>query len=331
MSDGSSPIVSVIIPCYRQGRFLRAAVESVLGQSALATTPNAVEVIVIDDESPDDTPDVAAALGERIVYRRQANTGVAGARNAGLQLARGRYVLFLDADDYLPPNALESHLAVAERTDADVTVGGARDIDERGLTIEHRPARDWKPDAFHALLPVNFGPPAMAMIRKATALAVGGYDPATSRGAGFEDWDFFLRLALAGARFAPVHAEVLVYRRHPGGATTNPARMLRSGFIVLRRIQRWHRDCDLCKQRLPGVMAIFRRMYAYGHYQRRLARDGWRGLPALWKETFWYLDQDPGLMLYLVSAHVREAGGRLGLRGKRFHSERIAANTQQPV
>jgi glycosyltransferase involved in cell wall biosynthesis len=94
-------LVSVIIPCYNQARFLREALESVSGQ----TYPH-YEVIVVDDGSTDDTQKVSSIF-EGVRCLSQKNRGLAAARNAGLEASRGSLVVFLDADDRLLTNALE--------------------------------------------------------------------------------------------------------------------------------------------------------------------------------------------------------------------------------
>jgi glycosyltransferase involved in cell wall biosynthesis len=99
-----APLVSVVIPCYNQAHFLGEAIESVLAQRH----PR-LEVIVVDDGSPDDTSEVAARYpGVRCV--RQENQGLSAARNAGLRHSGGEYVVFLDADDRLLPEAIEAGL-----------------------------------------------------------------------------------------------------------------------------------------------------------------------------------------------------------------------------
>ena len=94
------------VACCNQAAFLSEAVTSVVRQ-----TFGAWEVIIVDDGSPDDTANVAEQLiaeyGERIRLIRQANGGLAAARNAGIAAARGRYILPLDADDRLAPLMLE--------------------------------------------------------------------------------------------------------------------------------------------------------------------------------------------------------------------------------
>src|SRR5438445_3459559 len=97
--------VYVIIPCYQQGQFLGQAIDSILAQ----TCPH-VGVIVVDDGSPDQSAEVAAGYGDRIRYIRKENGGVSAARNTGLLEARAEFVLFMDGDDYLQPDALERHI-----------------------------------------------------------------------------------------------------------------------------------------------------------------------------------------------------------------------------
>jgi glycosyltransferase involved in cell wall biosynthesis len=96
MSD--RPLVSVIIPCYKQAEYLAGAIDS-----ALAQTYSPVEVVVVNDGSPDDTEKVALSYGDAIVYVGRANGGLSAARNSGIACAKGRFLKFLDADDHLHP------------------------------------------------------------------------------------------------------------------------------------------------------------------------------------------------------------------------------------
>src|SRR5262245_14329418 len=95
------PLVTVVIPCYNQAHFLGAALNSISSQ-----TYRAIETIVVDDGSTDDSGSVARAHGVRVLP--QANQGVSAARNAGLRAASGDFVVFLDADDELMSHAVQS-------------------------------------------------------------------------------------------------------------------------------------------------------------------------------------------------------------------------------
>ena len=96
-----NPLVSVVIPSYNCGGVIGDTLESVLAQDYPA-----LEVIVVDDGSTDDTCDVVARYGDRVTLLQQRNAGAAVARNAGIRCARGDYVALLDADDLWLPGKL---------------------------------------------------------------------------------------------------------------------------------------------------------------------------------------------------------------------------------
>lgn len=117
--------VSVIIPAYRAAKYIANAVHSVLDQEDLPE--GAIEVIVINDASPDD---VDAAMkpfekNEQVIYlHNERNLGVAETRNRGIRMARGRYVAFLDADDWWEPDKLAAQLKLLKETDAPLCCSG---------------------------------------------------------------------------------------------------------------------------------------------------------------------------------------------------------------
>ena len=112
--------VSIIIPAYNNAPFLRGSLDSVLNQK----TKHTFEAVVIDDGSTDETPEILKEYTGRIRHIRQENRGHSGARNAGLDICRGRYILFHDSDDTLCQGALEKLMSCAQKMDADIVAGG---------------------------------------------------------------------------------------------------------------------------------------------------------------------------------------------------------------
>ena len=113
-------LISVIIPVYKVEEYLCRCVDSVLAQ-----TYGNLEIILVDDGSPDGCPamcDAYAGQDARIRVIHQENAGLSGARNAGIDAARGQWLAFVDSDDYLAPDFLERLLEACERTGSDLSV-----------------------------------------------------------------------------------------------------------------------------------------------------------------------------------------------------------------
>src|SRR5574337_356453 len=128
------PTVSVVVPAYNAAAFLRRAIDSVLGQTAVD-----LELLVVDDGSTDATLQLLAGYGERLRAISQVNAGPAGARNRGLALARGRYIAFLDADDWWLPEKLGRQVALLDsRPEIGFCSTGTRVVHADGT-----PAGDW--------------------------------------------------------------------------------------------------------------------------------------------------------------------------------------------
>lgn len=116
------PIVSLIVPVYNCERYLPQCLDSICNQ-----TLREIEIILVDDGSNDLSPEICrqyAGRDERIVYVRQENRGVSAARNVALDKARGTYIAFLDADDWMDADHLETLVAVMQEKQADCAVCG---------------------------------------------------------------------------------------------------------------------------------------------------------------------------------------------------------------
>lgn len=223
--------VSIIIPCYQQGRFLAAAVESALGQ-----THPAVETIVINDGSSDETDSVARHFGRRITYLAQANAGVSAARNAGIAAAQGDYLLFLDADDVLRPESVARMVAAAAGRPR-VVVQGWQQFSDCPL----RPTADeFRPDLSAGMLPMllytnPIQPPAACLCPAAEVRRLGGF---ARELAGTEDWDLWIRLAIDSVPFETIDYLGALYRRHAASASAHGRKMIEGKIDVLLRVER---------------------------------------------------------------------------------------------
>ena len=220
-------LVSVIIPCYNQARFLGEAIESVLLQSY----PH-FEVIVVDDGSTDNTAEIAARYSE-VRTIRQTHAGPSTARNRGLQESRGSWLVFLDSDDRLLPHALElgvKHLLDNAR--CTFVFGRHQVIDADGAPVSSTSFVNVERDPYRQLLLYNcVYTPSTAMFRRELFDSVVGFDPLFK---GAEDYDLYLRLA---RKFPVISYDDIVaeYRRHDANLTSDNAHMLRVCLAVLRK------------------------------------------------------------------------------------------------
>ena len=224
MRMASAPLISVVIPCYNQGRFLQEAIRSV-GPS----TSRPTEIIVVDDGSTDDTQTVAVRFPE-VVYRFQPNRGIASARNAGLHESRGEFIVFLDADDMLAPGALDTGVAALEANpDCVFTTGRCVMMDAAGILQETPQQSRLTCGAYDELLRHNYiWMPAMAMFRTSVVKEVGGFNTDEAAAA---DYDLYLRIARRWPGYD--HAGIVAYyRQHDASMSTSPARMLRETLRV---------------------------------------------------------------------------------------------------
>lgn len=215
-SDEAAIKASVIIPAYNAAKFLRQAIESVLGQ-----TLKEIEIIVVDDGSTDETPLVAASFGDKIRYYRQENGGTASARNCGLKRATGEFVAFLDADDYFVlPEKLERQLAVIKRSEnCGIVTSGWMNVAADGTLIERREPWRYAPDlSLKNLLTWHPFLPSVLLFRRAALEKVGGSDPEVSV---IEDFDVVVRVILAGFTASWLPEVTAAYRLHDSNKTGN--------------------------------------------------------------------------------------------------------------
>jgi glycosyltransferase involved in cell wall biosynthesis len=246
--QSKGPLVSVVIPCYKQAHFLPDALESVVAQ-----THTEIETIVVDDGSPDNVSDMLTRY-PTVKCVHQQNQGLAGARNSGFLVSTGSYVVFLDADDRLTPNALEAHLrCFSESAESGFVVG---DIDHITVDGLHAGSPRWpllESNQYEALLRVNHVANTIAvMFRRQVLEQLGGFKPACSPA---EDYELLLR---AARLFPSRHHRTVVaqYRRYSAGLSRKGTLMLRAMNHVMR-LQREQVKDD------PVLLSAWRQGNAY--------------------------------------------------------------------
>lgn len=232
-------LVSVIVPAYNAAPYLGAALAS-----ALAQTHADLEVIVVDDGSTDDTAAVAAdvaARDPRVRVLRQANQGVAAARNRALEAARGAFIAPLDADDLWHPDKLARQLAAlrAAGPAAGLAYCGWETLDAAGRPVPGSAATPTEAGRLADVLACGNVIPCAStpLIRRAALDDVGAYDESLQAGGGqgCEDWDLYLRIA-ERYTFAVVPDVLLGYRAGHASMSSSPAGMLASYDAMMRRL-----------------------------------------------------------------------------------------------
>ncbi len=236
--------LSVIIPTYNRASFLPGCIDS-LRQSGI----EGLEIVVVDDGSTDDTREVIERLQPGLTYVHQNNKMLGGARNTGLRLARGRYVAYLDSDDYWLPGVtgrildlLDRHPAVGA-VFADAMMGNPQDgyqswfsetgrEEFRNLPTKHleEGLRLPEREAFYRLmLKRNVIFTGAVVLRREAVLAHGMFDESVWWA---EDWEVWLRMLWA-VDFAIWHEPMAIYTKHAGAATTDVERMSKAWCAAL--------------------------------------------------------------------------------------------------
>lgn len=215
MNDGTAPLVSVVIPTYNYGRYLGRALQSVLDQAYTKW-----EVIVIDNHSTDNTDEVMASYSDsRITYLKIHNNGViAASRNAGIRVAKGEWIAFLDSDDWWTSNKLSVCVSVAN-CGADVVyhefeiIGGGKFFGMKRLigSWQVRP-----PIQIDLLTRGNALVTSSVVVRRDILDKLSGFDESSTMVAS-EDYNLWLKLAGVTERFIFCHDVMGFYSVHDKG------------------------------------------------------------------------------------------------------------------
>lgn len=252
------PNISIIITCYNLGNYLEEAIASVKNYSPLED----YEIILVNDGSSDEkTINVLETIDQNDKYIyvvNQPNMGLAKARNNGIKLAKGKYIIPLDADNKLRPQFIKQTIAILDLDDnIDVIFGDAQLFGNKDSV--------WKGKPFDiAEMVLNNYIDACAGFRKSVWEELGGYDE-NMPVMGFEDWDLWLRMAVRGYQFEYVETIFFDYRVRDNSMLSDAwkERPLLLDYIFNKK-ELTHllpfRNCLIENQKLkqePAVAAIF--------------------------------------------------------------------------
>lgn len=217
------PLVSCVVPVHNGARYVTAALDSIFAQ-----TWRPIEVIVVDDGSTDETPELLAQYPHPIRVVRQENAGPARARNQGVALAAGEFLAFQDADDLWVPHKLTCQMErMLARPELELCLGYLQNFWEPELQEVADKVKD---------LPVAqpwpaFGPPLM-VARRSLWDRVGGFDESLRLG---EDTDWSHRAWEQGVVWEMVPEVLLLRRRHGRNLTADWTTGSENMVLMLKR------------------------------------------------------------------------------------------------
>lgn len=223
MASALPGLVSIVVVAHDNWPDLELAIESALNQSY-----EPVEVIVVDNDSSDETAsEVPAKFGDRVTYRRRSNRFEGGGRNTGFAIAGGDFVQFLDGDDFLAPDKIEKQVAVFEsNADTDIVYGDFRIFGLPMVEVENGVNTDYEDFLLALLSPEGNGAgllPHSALFRRRALERVGPWDETIPT----SDQDYWLRAAANGCRFKHCPGSLCFYQRRAGQMSSRRLGMLR--------------------------------------------------------------------------------------------------------
>lgn len=285
-----APLVSVIIPCYNHGQYLPESIGSVLAQDYPA-----IEIVVVDDGSTDNTRQEAEKFPD-VKYVYQPNQGLSAARNTGIQHSKGDMLIFLDADDWLLPGAIRTNLRHLQANPDAAFVSGAHQkifVDTQQLKEE---SYEITQNHYTQLLQGNYiGMHATVMYRR-RVFSEFTFDTSLR---SCEDYDLYLNIA----RKHPVvhHTEnIAAYRLHSTNMSGNIPMMLKSVLAVLDRQQHSLTTAEE-KQAFWHGHAVWKDYYGKELYQKMRSDT----VPASKEALILLLKYKPYLFLKYLLTHLR--------------------------
>lgn len=243
------PLVSVVVPAYNAQQYIQDCLRSILAQEYPA-----MQVILVDDGSTDDTSRRVHALNEpRVLYRRQTNSGSAVARNLGVELADGDYVAFCDSDDLWAPHRLRQQVAYLQtHADCDAVCGRFMAVpdsftpaDAAAQHYQAEPVLDPSKSGhtYLRLLETSIYHLDCLLVRSRVVKRLR-FNPEYRRG---QDFDFFLQLVNA-VPITQLDNLYAFYRQSPTSITRKPHLRNYRAQILTSAVQRWGRKDALGRE-----------------------------------------------------------------------------------
>lgn len=331
-SNARDPLVSIVIPLYNKQDHVAATLDSVFAQEF-----RDFEVIVINDGSTDDSEAAVRPFLDRIRFIRQANTGPGAARNRGIELSRGRYLAFLDADDVWRPGKLREQVGFLHQhpdvmwCGCNVTFENTKPGDASTAVSIPRGLSSWVifDDWFSASLDKALSQTPCMVVHREVFGRVGMFDPTIPAG---QDMDLWIRIATHFRRFAYCYQPLVhVNNWLPGCVSRNGDSKYRSmlAFTITHIEQtRAHDELDQPVGRYlrRKLLALIGLSLAFGHVS--VAREAIRKTPDTWRgndwRKFWLICLLPAFAIRaLVAIRSRIVAGVRARRVAREH-ERLS-------
>jgi hypothetical protein len=226
------PLVSVIITAHDREKYIAQAIESVLSQIY-----QQVELIVVDDGSTDGTGAIIASYGSRLVcLHNPIACGVSAARNRGIAAAGGKYIAFLDDDDFYLPERLEKQVALlASHPEARAVYSAVQYVDETGKADVYV-EQGLDGNLITSLLVLKFSIYVSSLLAEKSCFEEwGAFTSERELGAMIEDLDMYLRWSMAGARFMCVHEPLACIRKHANNSMQSVKKWERATTALFER------------------------------------------------------------------------------------------------
>ena len=264
------PKVSVIVPCFNRATLLPRALESIFAQ-----TFKDYEVIVVDDGSTDDTPQVMKQYNGRVQYIRKENGGSASARNRGIEEAKGEYIAFLDSDDYWTPEKLAEQVKVLDvQKNIGIVYARMPIINEKGERVGTKPAgisgRNFKE------LMEHWGdmPTSTVMTRRECFTKAGMFDTSLTT---MEDIDMWLRISRHYDLYEIENKVLAYYSRHDEQITKSKTKMYQGLVRIYTKILNSYDDIpkQLFIDRVASNQYTLSRNYYFEGFYKESLKNVW--------------------------------------------------------